>query len=209
MNKTMAFGILLICITVFITGFYRFYTVQNQPGRMGGNISVAKVIWLGYATFYYFILSTWYLIFYLPAGSIALTFYIFICSIYARFILQGILMYKIKKWIPPYGMTFNILLAIVMALLMLSRQDSGTAAAGLIIKWFCIGAIAILLTDTLYAFLFHKLAHRQTTGEQAIWFASQDEKFNHINRITTFGNILHLTFAIILITCTFIYYDRL
>lgn len=54
-----------------------------------------------------------------------------------------------------------------------------------LVYWvFFVLNLSCLAVDSFFAFRFDQLIQRNTTGENGIWYASDDPKFNTINRFT-------------------------
>lgn len=183
--------------------FYQYYKNQNKTHKIGGAISKAKVFWLGYAVFNYFIFSVW-LYFQTPIDHV---FHSLLTTalvlFYCRFVVQAVLMFILKRWQPPMGMAYNILcisaLGIALIKIMYNHKGNFEHTEGGYLLYF-IGLILTLTTDTYYARAFFKIIGKRTMGADAIWYASdEDPQFQRINRITARLNVFFyvLTFVVI------------
>ena len=98
---------------------------------------------------------------------------------------------------------------IVLSLLFkISINFNGVDRIGfLILSLFLFKLILILFTDTIYAHKFKRLVGNHTKGKKAVWYASNEKKFQNINSITYRNNIIFSILSITLITLMF-YYDQ-
>lgn len=194
-------GYLIIMILIYSFIGYRYYVYQNSTQTIGGPISKAKITWLTYTTFFYFIGSVFV---YLTSDICLfhLQLFIFILLIYFRALAQMLLMFLFKKWIPPMGMVYNILCFCVVWGTAFYKGFSGlivNAYTSPTLMYIIILSLA-LLTDTYYAYLFYKIVSSATTGSNAIWYASEsDKKFARINKITSNLNRLYLFLLLLFI----------
>jgi hypothetical protein len=182
--------ILFILISLNFLFFYSYYKRQNSQNTIGGAISKAKILWLAYAVFNYFIFSLW-LYFQIPhdhafQGILTAAIILFYC----RFVVQAILMFIIKKWQPPMGMAYNILCISVLSVFLVKiLSKNGNYTEGVYLLYF-VGIILTLITDTYYAKTFFQIVGKRTMGAEAIWYASdEDDKFRRINHITARFNV--------------------
>jgi hypothetical protein len=179
---------------------YAYYTHQNQKNVIGGKISKAKTFWLGYAMFHYFILPWWILIYVSEDEISSIILYSILGIFYFRMLFQMLLMFVTRNWSPPLGMAYNIIASLIITSLLIYFTGSKDLPIYycIIIAYISI-IILILLTDTFYAKRFYDLVGLETKGEKAIWFASDDEKFAHINRITQRNNVIFILLSLVLL----------
>lgn len=183
----------------------QYYKRQNNNQKTGGPISVPKALWLGYAMFFYFLYPVWlYFLFQYSSSDLLFLHFILLCM-YARLIFQAIWMFRIKKWTPPMGITFNLASVILIIIVyiyskLLFGNHVFKTLPDTVIMLYALNVVCILLVDTYYANTFYKIVGSNTKGDNAIWFAStNDQRFNKINRITTFSNMGFYTYSIIVI----------
>lgn len=182
--------VLLICVTV--SGII-FYKRQNNGFKIGGPISKPKAYWLFFVLFQYYCFSIWLLLFY-GESFFRNPLIITIVLLLIRAFLQPIIMYLTKNWRPIFGMTFNILTAVTITIFTIFyflNADFELQEVDKIQNAFLCMIVFILITDTYYAYSFNKLVKGETVGPKAIWFASsENKKFDKINRITFWLNII-------------------
>ncbi|MBK6265496.1 hypothetical protein JKA74_10645 [Marivirga sp. S37H4] len=195
---------LVISFVLLIASYYYY---QNKQENMGGKISVAKAFWLGYALFNYFIFTV-FLYFFLENQIFQSVLFLIICVFYFRALFQGFLMFVTRNWVPNYGMMYNIVCIIIIfsALIKLYLSFGSLKEEGLVLtSLFLFKLILILFTDTIYAYKFKQLIGNNTKGRKAIWYASDERKFEKINRLTIRNNIIFSFISITLIILMILY----
>ncbi|MBW3572754.1 MAG: hypothetical protein KY467_16790 [Gemmatimonadetes bacterium] len=163
---------------------FAFARKQNRGERIGGAMSLPKVLWLNYT------LVSWFVI---PAALLrrqglspgtraALTAHLL--SFTARGGAELWLLYRTRSWKVAYGVGHDALdLALVSALM---RRGRGR-------RWGRADAVArqhldairgTLLFEMVFASLFHRAVAGKTQGEDGIFFASDEPRFRRINALT-------------------------
>ena len=196
--------ILISLILLSIIGGYSFYKNQNQTKKLGGDISVAKAFWLGFAIFQYFVLSTFL---FLSSGEHVFKYVLsllMVCFV-IRAIFQGLMMYVFQKWKPYMGMIFNLLIFVLVSKKMIEVAVFGPLLSmsnlEYVVFLYLLMVLFMLILDTYYAWKFSKLVGNGTTGPNAIWYASAENSlFKKINQTTTFFNVLLLAWFIVILT---------
>ena len=172
---------------------------QNRAGKLGGAISRPKQLWLAYAIFVWFFLSP---ILALEPNLMRSTRIIlgsFSALMWIRGVAELVMMYGTKNWRPPYGITHDLLCIAVLVVLSALHRDLDPWSASF------VGALIVSLCfETYYAFAFFRAVEGRTTGEEGVWFASEDDpRFRRINRVTTAGNALLYTFLVLFLLAAF------
>lgn len=170
-----------------------FFRQQNQSDALGGQISRAKCLWLLFALLNWFFLP---LLLTLDSHVIVPSrtlFGIFSFLMWMRGIVEYVMLYWTKNWRPPLGITHDIICIVCLCGgLWYSRNDFQNLITTPFQQWiysFFWMLIFSLCVEVLYAVLFFKAVQGKTTGEDGIWFASEeDPKFLRINRLTFFFN---------------------
>ncbi|CAN5588393.1 hypothetical protein BH23THE1_BH23THE1_35740 [soil metagenome] len=182
-------------ILVFTFLGLAYYRLQKDANRIGGTISMAKAFWLTFALFNYLGLSLFLLI-YMPSDTLGyFGLLVFVILILLRTVIQIIMMFGLLNWRPPYGIFSNILITIVLIVFLVMEVSvrEFDSVQHFIIPLFIVKLMAMLLCDSYYAFVFYKIVGNATTGEQAVWFATdEDDRFEFINRLTYQLNILFI-----------------
>ncbi|MCK6550068.1 hypothetical protein L6R52_29810 [Myxococcota bacterium] len=182
----------------------RFARGQNTHGKLGGAISRPKQLWLGFTVY------TWFCVCPLLAldpavnGALRGILGVFGASMWIRGIAELVMLYRTKNWRPPYGIGHDVLcVALVLGGLILGRETITTLTSTLDL-WTLALVAAILVSLVLeiyYAYTFFHLVEGQTTGEEGVWFAhEEDPRFVRINRITAAGNLVLYTFLMAYLT---------
>ena len=182
-----------------------FYRRQNQAGRMGGRISRAKMLWLLYVLYVWFLLC--------PALSFeeslhpSLRVLLRTVSVlmWVRGVAELVMMYVFKNWRPPYGIAHDLLCVVVLGgglwacrevWPLCSGADAWTLALLVLIE-------ATFVLETLYAAAFYRVVGEGTQGEKAVWFAPEgDPLFRRVVAVTGACNIpLYAFLAAYLLLC--------
>lgn len=128
---------------------------------------------------------------------------VFISVMCLRATLQLFLMYRSKAWVPAYGMLFNIVTALILAIGLIYNVfvSDITSNHNQLLSLFFLLTIGMLLLDSYYAYRFNQLVGEDNTqGDQAIWFANaNDPRFRRINKLTFFFNFIILSLISILV----------
>lgn len=201
LNSNTSWLYLGLILAAYILLFVGYFKYQNRNAKMGGKISKPKTYWLGFAMFIYFVLPVWL---YISSTSelirqLCLTM---IYLAYGRMIIQGLVMFILKRWTPTYGIAINILyISAMISWIGYSFIAMNTwTGKHLVFLFFAFQFAAVALVDSYYALVFHRQVGTATEGNQPIWFASADESFSRINQITYHWNIIFtLGFLIILV----------
>lgn len=200
---------LLTLLLIFSVGGLTFYRVQSRTNRLGGTISKAKAYWLTYVLFNYFGVSLYFLLSLSPESIGYNGLFIFTVLIILRTLIQLIMMFGLRNWRPPYGIFSNLLIAIftISYIFWEIYGNEFVEIQDYILPLFLAKLTIILLCDSYYALAFYKIVGDETTGDQAIWFANnQDVRFQFINQLTYRLNFIFTLISIAFLTMTFIAY---
>lgn len=113
-----------------------------------------------------------------------------------------------RNWIPRYGIIFNIigvLMVLTLAVIILINDQPKDDFGIVLISYFLFQLFLILITDTVYAIKFNQIAGSQTKGSNAVWYASDDDEFEKINRLTKRNNYFFICLAAIMIILILMY----
>lgn len=187
---------LVVCLQALA---YRKKQNSENPFT-GGPISLPKAHWLSYTVATWFILPIF--IYFQPALNPSLKFVLLIhlISWWTRGPLELIMIYKWLNWSPRYGISHDFFhIFAILAGILIKRDTFFNANFGSI-DFLAMIYILFLFFSTsaeiLFAFLFLKF--RTAIEEQGnIYFASDEEKWQKINRITLLVVIvayMHLVF---------------
>ncbi|ACY17254.1 hypothetical protein [Haliangium ochraceum] len=175
----------LIASVPLALGYGALVRRQNQRARagrrMGGRIAPAKALWLFYT------LWTWLLLVPLLVSTAALPSSVrlvwggFALAMWLRVPVEGYLMFVSKNWRPPIGIAHD---AACLAWLVLAGALCMRALPWTI--WVFHGGLVLAVAmETYYAWGFWQIVGAGTQGDDAVWFASeQDPRFAHLVRVT-------------------------
>jgi hypothetical protein len=190
--------VLAILLVAFLVR--RFARGQNHHGGLGGAISGPKQLWLGFTLF------TWFLACPLLAldpsvpGALREVLGTFAALMWVRGVAEMVMLYRTRNWRPPYGIAHDLVcLAVVVAGLLEIDPLLATTPGPLVAWQRAFGwVIAVsLVVETYYAYAFFRLVEGRTTGEDGVWFATEeDPRFVRINRITATLNVPLVGFAL-------------
>lgn len=172
---------------------------QDAHGKLGGRISPPKRVWLT------FTIWTWLfegVVLALDGGlpwGFRVVVGVHAASMWARGVIELVMLYRWKNWRPPYGIAHDALcIATVVVLAARYRADLGPG--GPLGPW-AWGFVAMLLfalsVELVYAALFLRAVQGRTTGDDATWFAAEGEaRFARINRLRAALNVPQVAFQL-------------
>lgn len=183
-RAALVIGLLVVGASVLL-----FARRQARPGRIGGSMSRPKQVWLFLALGLWFVAAP--ALACDPAVSPPLRRILggFALLMYARLPVELLLLYWIKRWTPPMGISHD---AVCFAWMV-----TGLALWGPEVPWPPAGpadqaalllvaaVVPSLLVEIHHAYMFHVVVGERTKGDEAVWFASADDpRFRYINRST-------------------------
>lgn len=176
----------------------RFRGTQNKKLTLGGRISRPKVVWLFFAIWFWFCLCPALALEPSLPTAYRLVFGAHAASMWLRGGVELFMLYVTKNWRPPLGIAHDVFCLLLLG--GLAGWQWGHFGGSPLGVWtaVAVGALAFsLVVETLYAVLFFRAVEGQTTGEQGVWFASEDEaRFKRINALTTALNVPQVGFAL-------------
>jgi len=187
---------------------FLYHRHQNTSAKIGGKISSAKSFWLAYAFFHYFIYPIY---FYCLIESNHSKQLILIVAIwfYLRMMVQGFMMFVTLNWSPQLGIGHNVLTSfglIIMALFTYWQNSLSLVFEDFLVLIYIFNLALISFVDTIYAYRFGQIVGDQTKGKEAIWYASNDDRFNEICRLTKRNNYAFLMLSLLIILAI-VFYD--
>ncbi len=166
------------CLAALVGSSIIFYHRQNAGLQIGGEISLPKMLWLGYA------LAAWFVLpFFLwrderLSPAVRRVFGVFLLLLVARGAVQLPLMYVFQHWNPLYniGYTLFCLLVVLALRRRLEPADVPSRRALRFQRWIMVGQVA----DMTFAAMFLQTgAH-----ENSVYFASTEASWGYINFVT-------------------------
>ena len=175
-----------------------FHRAQAR-GALGGAISKAKAYWLPFAIWMWFVVSPAVGIEALARGVVdegaGRALMAFGAFMWLRGTVEMVMLYVTKNWIPPIGITHDVLCIFLLLGVSghgLTQLDFATASA---LTWLayalCAVMIASLVVEIHHAYSFYVAVQGLTKGEDGIWFADEHQaRFKQINRNTFRWNVV-------------------
>jgi len=210
-----ALALLLFPLLPLVLGA-AFRARQNKGDIVGGDISWPKSLWLSYTVVTWFVLPLLLLAYSrLTLGTplpttLLIAFVGHLASWWIRGPLELFMIYKWFNWSPRYGIAHDLghtaFLVLIIAAAFLNSEISLWFATPLaaIAALFIFVTVFMTLSETLFAFLF---LQERAKGEDLLYFASDEPRWQMINRITTTVVLIaygHLFFQSILVAKLFI-----
>lgn len=191
---------LLVTLGLCLVAALGFGARQNRAGTRGGRISRPKLVWLFFAIWFW-LFECAALAFEpaLPWGYRVL-FGVHAASMWLRGVAELFLLHVTKTWRPPMGIGHDVFcVATVLALLVACWEGLGpTEPFGLFAPSLVVMLLFSLVVEILYATLFFRAVEGKTTGDDGVWFASEEEaRFRRINRLTFAFNVPQVAFQLV------------
>lgn len=162
---------LILCLT--------FGWWQNHHAQLGGDISLAKVLWLNLALSCFFIIPAALWRAKNLARPLRVLFGIFFASFALRALIEAPMLYIWQNWRCAYGITHDAVVMLVLIVLVLPRVQSRN---NMLLSALHFGRllIVVLICEALNAWLFSRVADPLN----GIYFAADSAEFRRINLIT-------------------------
>jgi hypothetical protein len=182
---------------------FRFARRQNRGMALGGRISSAKMAWLFFTIYAWFVVAPALAADSHVATPLRITLGAFAAWMWIRGAVEMYLLYVTKSWRPPIGITHDLsCLALIGGLGAWHGSVLGALAAPLdrAVLAFVGLVVASLIVEILYAALFFRAARGHTTGDDGVWFADDAAPaFRRLSRLTAVLNVpLYAALAAIL-----------
>ncbi|MBL8912286.1 MAG: hypothetical protein JNM17_16465 [Archangium sp.] len=195
MFSTTTRVLLISSLAACVVASHFFRKRQNRGNTRGGKISNPKLLWLFFAIWFWLFECAVLAFepslpeaFRLIVGVHALSFWI-------RGGVEMVMLHVTKNWRPPLGIAHDLFC--IATVLVLATHVTETGAWGWWAYGLVVALIFALVVETLYAYLFFGAVKGKTTGDDGIWFASEDEeRFRRINRITAACNTPQVLFQL-------------
>ena len=186
-------AVLLVLLSVLLFLGLLFQRRQNRHGTRGGRISAPKVAWLFYALYFWFIVCPAVALDAAVAPEARLVLGLFGASMWVRGLAELYLLYVSKRWRPPYGIGHDVfcILLVLGALGWHHAHWSGplTATDGWALALIMLVLVSLVVEIAYAALFFHAVAG-ETTGEEGLWFADEQQaRFRRINQLTFTFNV--------------------
>ena len=172
----------LASLAVLVVATAAFYWVQNRFRPVGGEISVPKLLWLGYA------IALWVVMPALLAADgrisrpLRQSFAVLLILVFARGAAELWMLYVLLNWSPWYGIAHDLVCMTVLSVLALRAARPRLPIERVVIAHLAVTAAAFL--PEMY-FAWYMQAHFTTIGEHAVYFVPDDPRYNEVLRVTT------------------------
>lgn len=181
----LGLAVALVVMAVFVVVYHRR---QGRPGRMGGAISRAKALWLGYAVYLWFFVCPLLALDPAVAAPLRQLLGAFAAFMWLRGLLELVLLFGVKRWTPPLGIGHDLACLALLGGGAAWRAAELAALARPLDRWtLALLAVVVvsLLCEVGFAWSFHAAVGGATRGDDGVWFASEDDpRFRAINRWT-------------------------
>ena len=188
-----AISLISVSLVVLIVSFAVYFRInQNRNTEkgtwVGGEISWPKAFWLAYALGSWFFIPALFIFNPLVPDLFRNLIIVHTLVWWIRGVLELVMIYRWMNWTPIYGISHDIVHAILLATgLAFVSAKSGWAAIStslpcLLAMGYILITLFALMAEMTFAALF-----LTTRGKEAskIYFASDSPEFRLINRLTT------------------------
>lgn len=165
------------------------YWVQNAFIPVGGAIAIEKSFWLATALFAWFVLPPILAADRRLPTTIRRGYLLFWIFMLMRGIVELLMMYVWRNWLPTYGIAQDIAAMLLLAWLFVQNRPASKNGSlpvrAATWNWVAIG----LLFVPEICFASYMLANFQTRGDDAIYFVPDDPQFKLVLRASAFAVI--------------------
>jgi hypothetical protein len=175
----------VVAATALIAGV--FFVVQNRLAPVGGEVALAKAVWLGLAVLFWLVLPALIAVDARLAAAIRLPFQMLLALMALRGGAELVMLYVLKNWSPSYGIAHDLLCLGVLGAWGIDRRWRRGASAHsrlnrtLLIHVFTTAAL--FLPEVYYA--AYMQAHFTTAGATAVYFVPDDGRHSVVLAVTT------------------------
>lgn len=174
---------------VFIIVSFFLYWRQNNKATLGGKISRAKAVWLFYTLYVWFFFIPFFYFNY-PLFPYTTIWGIFSLWMWIRGLGELFMMFVTKNWTPPLGIFHDITCALLFCGASIYWYKDLFSTFSWPIFIFHVSLLLSILLETYYAYGFYKIVGKKTQGDEAIWYAGEDNKeFQFLVKMTAIFNI--------------------
>jgi hypothetical protein len=157
-----------------------FYYGQNVAGRIGGPISIPKLLWLDYALVAWFVVPFFVWRSPLIAPELRRVYGFHLLSFTLRGLAELWMLYVTVSWRPAYGIAHDAFDILLITALVARAGRASRAARDAAARHFLFSIRATLACEIVFAALFE----RARAGQLDLYFASADPLFATINALT-------------------------
>ncbi len=168
-----------ICLLLTLMLCLKFGWWQNHHAQLGGDISLAKVLWLNLALSCFFIIPAALWREKNLARPLRVLFGLFFASFVLRAFIEAPMLYLWQNWRCAYGITHDAVVMLVLIVVLLPKVQISDKMF-LSARRFGRLLIVVLICEALNAWLFSRVADPL----HGIYFAADSIEFRSINLIT-------------------------
>ena len=161
-----------------------FYVLQNSGQLRGGNIALAKLLWLAYAIFFWFCLPALIVVDARTPPVWRRIYTVFLVNMLLRAALELFMMYVANSWSPYYGIGHDLFTILLIYTVVAVYRKQIQKDLFLINLFVLIAMFAIEVGFVLYMLL------KVSGGEQPVYFVPGDGQHAAVLQITWLVNIL-------------------
>lgn len=185
---------------LYVTGVIYFFQ-QNQPGKLGGPITLENALWLTYALATWFVLPCAFWLNKQVPQVLRRLYGLFFLGFMIRGVGELYLMYGPKAWVPPIGIAHDFLMVLMLLGLRWRWREELAALTDPVhrrMRWFLSVLVVALGCEMLFAWMFYVAVDFRT---DFLWFADYSPRFAVLNPLMRTAVIgVHLDLALMLLT---------
>ena len=135
---------LFVSLALMVFALLLFSYLQNQGNLIGGKIATAKLLWLFYAIFYWFILPVLILLDGRCSAGLHRIYTLFLANMCARALIELTMMYITLNWHPYYGIGHDLFSLILLIYLVSVYRSTSKIDRLLVYNLWIISAMLLL-----------------------------------------------------------------
>jgi hypothetical protein len=177
-------GLTAVGATTLITAL--FFLVQNRLAPVGGEVALAKAVWLGLAVLFWLVLPALIVFDARLAAAIKLPFALLLGLMLARAGAELVMLYRLKNWSPVYGIAHDLVCLGVLLTWSIDRvwrRGAGEMSAlNRSLLRHVVFTAALFLPEIYYA--AYMQTHFTTAGAAAVYFVPDDGRHRVVLAVT-------------------------
>lgn len=160
-----------------------FYYYQNNNYLAGGKIALAKLVWLGYAILYWFVIPLVVSTNKNVPEQFRRIYRIFFLVMMARAVCELIMMYSFKNWNPYYGIAHDVFSILILSFWLLSNLSK--TSSGIMLH-----TIYVMLAMLVVEIYFVQYMLSNVKSDDIVYFVPLNEKHDFVLTFTSFINAM-------------------
>lgn len=168
-----------ICLLLTLMLCLKFGWWQNHHAQLGGDISLAKVLWLNLALSCFFIIPAALWREKNLARPLSVPYGLVFTSFVLRAMIEAPMLYLWQNWRCAYGIAHDLVAVLILTVVLRPRVQTSDKMvhSARRFRWLLI---VVLICEALNAWLFSRVADPLN----GIYFAADSPEFRRINLIT-------------------------